>query len=186
MAKFAKVTYGSHGDTKPYTYIVNDSVNAGAVVYPVVTHYLTKNDFTTMGIVQSTNNMYKKGTSTLTKKGEEIMKELEEKNDEIRVNREDNVADARNIVNGVKVIKTGDEMGVYQSQFAQRNARGQIIKGDGAIPSKARQRTEDGTKAVTTDPDVHYNPQEQKFSQAVMQKQLQNKTVYGFETIRQK
>lgn len=40
--KFANVTYGTHGDSAEYTYLVNDNVKAGEVLQPSVIHYQSK------------------------------------------------------------------------------------------------------------------------------------------------
>ena len=37
--KFANVTYGTHGDSAEYTYLVNDNVKAGEVLQQSVIHY---------------------------------------------------------------------------------------------------------------------------------------------------
>lgn len=50
--KFANVTYGTHGDTKEYTYLVNDNVKAGEVLQPSVIHYKSGKVFATTGIAQ--------------------------------------------------------------------------------------------------------------------------------------
>lgn len=51
--KFANVTYGTHGDSAEYTYLVNDNVKAGEVLQPSVIHYQSKKVFATTGIVQN-------------------------------------------------------------------------------------------------------------------------------------
>ena len=53
MAKFANVTYGTHGDTKAYTYVVNDNVRTGDFLHPSVKHKISGKIFGTTGIVQS-------------------------------------------------------------------------------------------------------------------------------------
>lgn len=54
MAKFAKVTYGTQGDTEEYTYVVNDNVRTGDWIQPSVKHYISGKIFGTTGIIQST------------------------------------------------------------------------------------------------------------------------------------
>lgn len=54
MAKFANVTYGTKGDTALYTYLVNDTVNAGDIIQPSVKHYKSRKIFGTTAIVQNT------------------------------------------------------------------------------------------------------------------------------------
>lgn len=54
MAKFANVTYGTKGDTALYTYLVNDTVNAGDIIQPSVKHYESGKIFGTTAIVQNT------------------------------------------------------------------------------------------------------------------------------------
>lgn len=174
MAKFAQVTYGSHGDTQSYTYVVNDNIRKGAVVYPNVTHHVSGKEFTTMGIVQDTTKVASNGRPQ-TYKGQEWVGEM-----------------LVNDVHGIKRIKTGDELGVYQSQMAQRNAQGQIIKDPNKMPTKATETTEGGMKAITTDPTQHLKPQESPFTKKLMEAQLnqaesyeidqRNMTIYGFET----
>lgn len=51
--KFANVTYGTHGNTAEYTYLVNDNVKAGEVLQPSVVHYKSKKVFATTGIAQN-------------------------------------------------------------------------------------------------------------------------------------
>lgn len=54
MAKIVEVTYGLHNinTKKTYKYMVNDNVKRGSVIMPVVNHYKTHKDFTTMAVVQ--------------------------------------------------------------------------------------------------------------------------------------
>lgn len=176
MAKFAKVTYGSHGDTKQYTYIVNDSVQAGTVVYPVVTHYQSNKNFATMGIIQSTAKPFKKDGETLTKRGSDILDEIEEAN-------ENRIVHDREPIQGIKKIETGADLGIYKSSVAQRDKLGRIVKHEGTIPSKAMERSDvTGLRAITPDTSEHYSPSTDKYASKVMKAQLDNLTVYGFET----
>lgn len=73
MAKFANVTYGTKGNTAEYTYIVNDTVNAGDIIQPSVKHYQSGKIYGTTGIVQKTAKEMsvngKKIRSELTSKG---------------------------------------------------------------------------------------------------------------------
>jgi hypothetical protein len=55
MAKFAKLTYGTKGESGQYTYIVNDSVRVGQYLNPAVTHPKSGKVYGTTGIVQSTS-----------------------------------------------------------------------------------------------------------------------------------
>lgn len=185
MAKFAKVTYGSHGDTKQYTYIVNDSVQAGTVVYPVVTHYQSNKNFATMGIIQSTAKPFKKDGETLTKRGSDVLDEIEEAN-ENRIahnNSEPDPTKQRETIQGIKKIETGADLGIYKSSVAQRDKLGRIVKHEGTIPSKAMERSDvTGLRAITSDTSEHYSPSTDKYASKVMKAQLDNLTVYGFET----
>lgn len=191
MAKFAQVTYGSHGDTQTYTYIVNDSVKAGAVVYPTVTHYKSKKDFSTMGIVQETNKMYKKGKQIVndegisyeqlpTKKGQEIIQELQDKNKDILTNKWNGEPDQRNMVSGIKYIKTGTELGIKKQR---ESGTGKLLPDINKMPSRATETTPSGMKATTLDPTQHLEPKKSYYGGKAMKEQLKSQTVYGFETI---
>lgn len=193
--KFAQVTYGSQGATETYTYLVNDSVKAGAVVYPVVTHYKSKNDFTTMGIVQETHATHTKGklvpTATgmertgqkQTKFGEKIMEEINNKNMDVAINNALGEPDNRNKITGLKYIKTGNELGVYHAGDKDNRdiATGQIIADTNKTPSRATGTTPSGNKKIS--PQTHISPRQNTFSNEVMDAQLQQQTTYGFETI---
>lgn len=69
MAKFANVTYGTKGDTALYTYLVNDTVNAGDIIQPSVKHYKSGKIFGTTAIVQNT-------AKEMSVKGKQIRSEL--------------------------------------------------------------------------------------------------------------
>lgn len=69
MAKFANVTYGTKGNTAQYTYLVNDTVNAGDIIQPSVKHYKSGTIFGTTGIVQGT-------AKEMSAKGKQIRSEL--------------------------------------------------------------------------------------------------------------
>lgn len=64
MAKFAKVTYGTKGDTAEYTYVVNDNVRTGDWIQPSVKHYISGKIFGTTGIIQSTQKQLDNATKT--------------------------------------------------------------------------------------------------------------------------
>lgn len=51
--KFVNVTYGTHGEGKQYTYVVNDNVKKGDVLQPSVIHYQSQKVFGTTGIAQN-------------------------------------------------------------------------------------------------------------------------------------
>lgn len=58
--KIINVTYGLKGDNeKKYTYLVNDNVRNGQVVFPNVKHYKSGKVYGTVGIVQ---NSFKEGS----------------------------------------------------------------------------------------------------------------------------
>lgn len=52
MAKFVQVSYGSEGNTKLYTYLVNSSIKKWQTIYPAVKHYKNGNIFGTTGVVK--------------------------------------------------------------------------------------------------------------------------------------
>lgn len=58
--KFVNVTYGLKGDTKQYTYIVNDNVKVGQVIFPSFRHLPDGKITATVGIVQTTNRVTSK------------------------------------------------------------------------------------------------------------------------------
>lgn len=66
MAKIVEVTYGlsNINSKKMYKYVVNDNVKRGSVLAPVVKHYKSGKNFTTMAVVQQS----KGGKNGLTNK----------------------------------------------------------------------------------------------------------------------
>ena len=94
MAKFAEVTYGTHGDTKAYTYVVNDNVRTGDFIHPTVKHKISGKIFGTTGIVQSSSK-----TTSVT--GIQKQQELDSK--------------------GIKAVRayTGEEVGAQHGLTAQ-------------------------------------------------------------------
>lgn len=72
MAKFAEVTYGTKGQSKRYTYVVNDNVRTGDFLHPTVKHSRSGKLYATTGIVQKLNK-------TTSKQGQEKSALLEAK-----------------------------------------------------------------------------------------------------------
>lgn len=105
MAKFAQVTYGTHGDTAEYTYLVDNSVKAGTMIQPSVKHYKSGRIFGTTGIVQKVADQ---GSA----QGMKIKEELKEK-----------AADTDSKVDVVHAF-TGKEAGI--SRFAGQGGRGTL------------------------------------------------------------
>jgi len=70
--KFINLTYGLKGESKQYTYLVNDNVKVGQVVFPSFRHKPDGNICGTVGIVQTTN-------SVTSKSGIEMAKMMESK-----------------------------------------------------------------------------------------------------------
>lgn len=115
MAKFARVTYGSHGDTKEYTYVVNDNVRTGDYINPSVKHYISGTIFGTLGIVQSTA---KQNASNTAKVEEELAKRADETGKQIHLAE----------------LKTGREVGAKfargeKGQFNEKTGLGRPVKG---------------------------------------------------------
>ena len=90
MAKFVNITYGTHGDSEEYTYVVNNNVRVGDVIQPSVRHYKSHKIFGTTGVVMST-------AKTTTAKGQEMSQKAQEKN------------------GYVAEVKTGKELGIQKS-----------------------------------------------------------------------
>lgn len=70
--KFANVTYGTHGDTDLYTYLVNDNVRSGDFINPSVKHPISGKIYGTTAIIQDIT----KDTSI---RGRELKQKLDEK-----------------------------------------------------------------------------------------------------------
>jgi len=70
--KFINLTYGLKGESKQYTYLVNDNVKVGQVVFPSFRHKPDGKICGTVGIVQTTN-------SVTSKSGIEMSKMMESK-----------------------------------------------------------------------------------------------------------
>ena len=58
--KFVNITYGLKGESKQYTYLVNDNVKVGQVIFPSFRHYPDGKITATVGIVQTTNSVTSK------------------------------------------------------------------------------------------------------------------------------
>jgi hypothetical protein len=124
MAKFAQITYGTHGDTPLYTYVVNDNVRTGDYIQPSVRHYISGKIFGTTGIVQ---NAYKE-TST---KGMETKQKAEQ-----------------NSKNGeIANAYTGKEAGAVR----QKDAKGQFAEDDGLGKTKTINGVHKGPEEDKTD-----------------------------------
>ena len=65
--KFVNITYGLKGESKQYTYLVNDNVKVGQVIFPSFRHYPDGKKTTTVGIVQTTNSVTSKDGLTMAK-----------------------------------------------------------------------------------------------------------------------
>ena len=70
--KFVNITYGLKGDSEQYTYLVNDNVKVGQVIFPSFRHKPDGKVCGTVGIVQTTN-------SVTSKKGIDMAKMMTEK-----------------------------------------------------------------------------------------------------------
>ena len=58
--KFVNITYGLKGDSEQYTYLVNDNVKVGQVIFPSFRHLPDGKICGTVGIVQTTNSVTSK------------------------------------------------------------------------------------------------------------------------------
>ena len=58
--KFVNITYGLKGQSKQYTYLVNDNVKVGQVIFPSFRHHPDGKITATVGIVQTTNSVTSK------------------------------------------------------------------------------------------------------------------------------
>ena len=58
--KFVNITYGLKGQSNQYTYLVNDNVKVGQVIFPSFRHYPDGKITSTVGIVQTTNSVSSK------------------------------------------------------------------------------------------------------------------------------
>ena len=58
--KFVNITYGLKGQSQQYTYLVNDNVKVGQVIFPSFRHYPDGKITSTVGIVQTTNSVTSK------------------------------------------------------------------------------------------------------------------------------
>lgn len=65
--KFVNITYGLKGESKQYTYLVNDKVKVGQVVFPSFRHYPDGKITATVGIVQTTNSVTSKEGLNMSK-----------------------------------------------------------------------------------------------------------------------
>lgn len=65
--KFVNITYGLKGQSKEYTYLVNDNVKVGQVLFPSFRHLPDGKITTTVGIVQTTNSITSKEGLTMAK-----------------------------------------------------------------------------------------------------------------------
>lgn len=58
--KFVNITYGLKGESEQYTYLVNDNVKVGQVIFPSFRHKPDGKITSTVGIVQTTNSVTSK------------------------------------------------------------------------------------------------------------------------------
>ena len=65
--KFVNITYGLKGESKQYTYLVNDNVKVGQVIFPSFRHYPDGKITATVGIVQTTNSVTSKEGLNMSK-----------------------------------------------------------------------------------------------------------------------
>lgn len=112
MAKFAKVTYGTHGDTGLYTYVVNDNIRTGDYMQPSVKHYKSGKIFATTAIVQQT-------AKETSKAGQNMKQELQSK--------------GREAVNAY----TGKELGIQP----ERGEGGRFATSGGALGKTIKDQT---------------------------------------------
>lgn len=75
--KIISVSYGLHGNTQLYTYLVNDNVRKGQVVFPNVQHYKSGKIYGTVGIAQKTSTY---GSRVSKKDIAQYQREVEHKN----------------------------------------------------------------------------------------------------------
>lgn len=122
MAKFANVTYGTKGDTALYTYLVNDTVNAGDIIQPSVKHYKSGKIFGTTAIVQNT-------AKEMSVKGKQIQRVLSGK----QVGAERARANGRFVGTPSPRPTRNAETGMYEvagkyhvSQYAQQTRAGNV------------------------------------------------------------
>ena len=101
MAKFAKITYGTQGQSKEYTYVVNDNVRVGSFIEPAFKHFPDGKICSTIGIVQST-------AKEATAKGKQFKEEL----------------------GGKDVVKTytGKELGIDKENISEKVLQGLILE----------------------------------------------------------
>lgn len=65
--KFVNITYGLKGQSKQYTYLVNDNVKVGQVIFPSFRHFPDGKITATVGIVQTTNSVTSKEGMNMAK-----------------------------------------------------------------------------------------------------------------------
>ena len=65
--KFVNITYGLKGQSKQYTYLVNDNVKVGQVIFPSFRHFPDGKITETVGIVQTTNSVTSKEGMNMAK-----------------------------------------------------------------------------------------------------------------------
>ena len=65
--KFVNITYGLKGESKQYTYLVNDNIKVGQVIFPSFRHYPDGKITATVGIVQTTNSVTSKEGLNMSK-----------------------------------------------------------------------------------------------------------------------
>lgn len=65
--KFVNITYGLKGESKQYTYLVNDNVKVGQVLFPSFRHFPDGKITATVGIVQTTNSVTSKDGINMAK-----------------------------------------------------------------------------------------------------------------------
>jgi hypothetical protein len=122
MAKFANVTYGTKGDTALYTYLVNDTVNAGDIIQPSVKHHDSGKIFGTTAIVQNT-------AKEMSVKGKQIQRVLSGK----QVGAERARVNGRFVGTPSPKPTKNAETGMYEvagkynvSQYAQQTRAGNV------------------------------------------------------------
>lgn len=65
--KFVNITYGLKGESKQYTYLVNDNAKVGQVIFPSFRHFPDGKITSTVGIVQTTNSVTSKEGLNMSK-----------------------------------------------------------------------------------------------------------------------
>lgn len=132
MAKFAKITYGTQGQSKEYTYVVNDNVRVGSFIEPAFKHFPDGKICSTIGIVQST-------AKEATAKGKQFKEELGGKDvvkaytgKELGIDKErDELGRYSKTENPLGKTKKDSETGLYKRENGHLKERNPYVKAVG-------------------------------------------------------